>query len=365
MSTVLVVDDEPALRKGLARVLRTRGYCVLVAESAEEAIDVVKRSQPDVMLTDLRMAGAGGIELISAIRELAPDVRSILMSAFASADDYRRATELGAVTVLVKPFGPDDLVDAVRHAVDCVHGLRGTVHGLSLVDLLQMFHFGRRTIALRFESPAGSEIVLSEGQIIHACHGDATGTVALRRLMRLSTGSIRTCVPACDVPVTVLEPFQALLLDALREADEADRSPPSARPSELDDAFDEWSSLRPGAPSEERLRMLRALLERVAPPLGVVLIDEAAQRVIPIREQGPAPDWLTVLQTLDVDLHAMTDGRGAEMFEWVRGGVAVAILRKRKDGYAIALDAPLFGRLAAHRFRSHVRQVFACLPESI
>lgn len=361
MGDVLVVDDEDHICRGVARILSEHGHRVLPAAGAEEAIDAIKRSVPDVMITDLQMEGAGGIELISAVRQLAPEVKPVLMSAFASAEDHQRATDLGAVTVLTKPFTPDQVITAVQHALDCDHGFRGMVHGISLVDLLQMFHFARRSIGVRLGAVERAEIVLRDGEIVHAQHGSQTGFAALRALISMSTGCIRTFVPSNHAQITVTESFQALLMDVLREADETGRSQQQAVANDLESAFEEWASLRPEAVPENRLRMLSAVLDRVAPQLGAAIVDEVLGRVISVRQLASDPAWLDAICGIDAELSTLTGSKGVELFELVRNDIAVAVIRIPANACAVVLDSPLVGRLAMHRFRSQVRQVLACL----
>jgi DNA-binding NtrC family response regulator len=111
---VLVVDDEPALRRSLARVLDARGMRVGVAEDGEHALEYVERSPPDVALVDMMMPGLGGLELLARIKASGAAVEVILMTAFADVDAAVSAMKAGAYHFLTKPFHSND---AVAHAV--------------------------------------------------------------------------------------------------------------------------------------------------------------------------------------------------------------------------------------------------------
>ena len=111
---VLVVDDEPALRRSLARVLETRGMKVGVAEDGERALGYIERSPPDVALVDMMMPGVGGLELLARIKAGGAAVEVILMTAFADVDSAVSAMKAGAYHFLTKPFHSND---AVAHAV--------------------------------------------------------------------------------------------------------------------------------------------------------------------------------------------------------------------------------------------------------
>ncbi len=111
---VLVVDDEPALRRSLARVLETRGMRVGVAEDGRSALDYIERTPPDVALVDMMMPGLGGLELLARLKAKAIPVEVILMTAFADVDSAVAAMKAGAYHFLTKPFHSND---AVAHAV--------------------------------------------------------------------------------------------------------------------------------------------------------------------------------------------------------------------------------------------------------
>jgi len=111
---VLVVDDEPALRRSVARVLETRGMKVGVADDGRQALEYIERTPPDVALVDMMMPGLGGLELLARIKAADIPVEIILMTAFADVDSAVAAMKAGAYHFLTKPFHSND---AVAHAV--------------------------------------------------------------------------------------------------------------------------------------------------------------------------------------------------------------------------------------------------------
>jgi two-component system response regulator HydG len=111
---VLVVDDEPALRRSLARVLESRGMRVGVAEEGKQALEYVRRTPPDVALVDVMMPGMGGLETLAQIKAMGAPCEVVLMTAFADVDSAVAAMKAGAYHFLTKPFHSND---AVAHAV--------------------------------------------------------------------------------------------------------------------------------------------------------------------------------------------------------------------------------------------------------
>jgi CheY-like chemotaxis protein len=218
-TSILIVEDDEQLRSAVARDLSRRGFDVVTVSCVDGALAHFEDRSFDVVLTDLRMEGADGIDLLAALGRVAPGTRPILMSAFASARDHQRAIQLGAVQVLCKPFTPAELMRAIQQAIECESGFRGRVHGLSLVDVLQMFHYGRRSLSVYLGANPRGEIHVQDGEIIHARHGESVGESALRTILAMPSGSIET-VPLDGEEASITRPFQLLLLDVLRELDE-------------------------------------------------------------------------------------------------------------------------------------------------
>jgi two-component system cell cycle sensor histidine kinase/response regulator CckA len=119
--TVLVVDDEPAVRKSTARLLRRAGLDVLEAGSAAEALALGRDEgqQIDVLLTDVVMPDTNGIELAAEARELWPDAVILLISAFTPTALIRHEIHDGAARgMLQKPLERTELVSTVTRAVE-------------------------------------------------------------------------------------------------------------------------------------------------------------------------------------------------------------------------------------------------------
>lgn len=230
MTSVLVVDDDAPLRKALARELRANGYDSMLASGYDEALQRLGERAYDVLLTDLRMGDKDGLDLIMTLSQSFPSTRPILMSAYATARDSERAKDLGAVRVLCKPFDSSEMLQAVERAAECTQGFFGTVHGLSLVDMLQMFHYAQRSLSVRVLGSVPAAIHMQRGQIIHATCGTAQGEEALAQILTLPAGSLQTSSLE-PVVATVSREFQPLVLDLLRCLDERQRTNSLATPA--------------------------------------------------------------------------------------------------------------------------------------
>ncbi|HEX7089328.1 MAG TPA: sigma-54 dependent transcriptional regulator [Longimicrobiales bacterium] len=113
---VLVVDDESAILHTLQILLRGEGFEVAVARSGREALERFADFRPDVVLTDIRMPGMDGLELLATLRKEDPEVPVILMTAQASLQSAVQAVNEGAFYYLQKPFSNGDLVALCRRA---------------------------------------------------------------------------------------------------------------------------------------------------------------------------------------------------------------------------------------------------------
>lgn len=118
---ILIVDDEIGIRQGCKRVLGSEGFEVLLAETAEQGLEVLT-ANPDVSLTlvDLKMPGMGGLEYLPRAGELAPEMASVVITAYATIETAVEATKRGAYDFMVKPFTPDDLLRITHKALQHV-----------------------------------------------------------------------------------------------------------------------------------------------------------------------------------------------------------------------------------------------------
>jgi two-component system response regulator PilR (NtrC family) len=115
---ILVVDDEAAQREILRTILVAEGYQVEVAKSAGEALEKGGRKRFDLVLTDLRMPGAGGLSLVRELSREDPPTLVIIMTGFGSLDSAEQAMKQGAFDYLTKPLERDDLLRIVARAFD-------------------------------------------------------------------------------------------------------------------------------------------------------------------------------------------------------------------------------------------------------
>jgi two-component system, OmpR family, KDP operon response regulator KdpE len=115
-STILIVDDEPQIRRVMRTTLSSNGYAVLEAKSGEEALDIMRKERPDLVLLDVNMPGMGGLEACREIRDQS-DVAIIMLTVRNTEHDKVLALDAGADDYVVKPFGIEELLARIRAAL--------------------------------------------------------------------------------------------------------------------------------------------------------------------------------------------------------------------------------------------------------
>jgi two-component system nitrogen regulation response regulator NtrX len=118
MAAILVVDDEPNIRRMLCSLLAAEGHDASAAASGEEALAAVARAEPDVVLLDLALPGANGLAVLGSLRRQAPSVPVIMMSGRATLADAVQATKLGAFHFIEKPLSPEAVLLTIASAVE-------------------------------------------------------------------------------------------------------------------------------------------------------------------------------------------------------------------------------------------------------
>ena len=115
-ATILVVDDEPQIRRVMRATLSAQGYVILEAKSGEEALELMRKERPDLILLDVNMPGVGGLEACREIRR-SFDAPIIMLTVRNAERDKVAALDAGADDYVVKPFGIEELLARIRAAL--------------------------------------------------------------------------------------------------------------------------------------------------------------------------------------------------------------------------------------------------------
>src|ERR1700733_10182532 len=112
-STILIVDDEPQIRRVMRTTLSSNGYSVIEARTGEEALEIIRKERPELGLLDVNMPGIGGLEVCREIRDQS-DVAIIMLTVRNTEHDKVLALDAGADDYVVKPFGMEELLRAIE-----------------------------------------------------------------------------------------------------------------------------------------------------------------------------------------------------------------------------------------------------------
>jgi two-component system response regulator HydG len=191
-ATLLVADDDPGLRESLERTLTREGYRVVLASDGRAALERVQAGGVDLIVTDLRMPGLTGLELLRAAKAIMPDVDVILLTAFGTVEEAVKAMKDGAYDFLTKPFRREQLIKLVDKALerrDLIEQnkalkkqledirAKGQMIGSSpayrrMLALVEQVADSSATILIQGESGAGKELV---ARTIHERSGRRAG----------------------------------------------------------------------------------------------------------------------------------------------------------------------------------------------
>jgi two-component system NtrC family response regulator len=117
MENILIVDDEKNYPMIIGELLQEEGYTSLTASSGMEALDILNTELIDLVLTDVKMPGMSGIQLLEKIKEIKPDIPVIIMTAYGSVEKAVEAMHMGAYTFILKPFENQALIAHIAKAI--------------------------------------------------------------------------------------------------------------------------------------------------------------------------------------------------------------------------------------------------------
>ena len=141
---ILIVDDEKNIRLTLSQALETLGAEIDTAANGEEALAKLKGREFGLILLDIRMPGMDGMEVLRLVREIRPDIRIIMITAYGTIESAVEALKLGAVDFLQKPFDPEQVRELVSRVMD-----REKLNEQKLVDYTSYIELTKKCIGDR------------------------------------------------------------------------------------------------------------------------------------------------------------------------------------------------------------------------
>lgn len=204
---VLVVDDEASILEALSKVLAKEGLEVLSARNGKDALELVRRHPVHVMITDLRMPGMGGDDLLKAVKAITPEVEVIVMTAYGTVEVAVEAMKRGAYDFIAKPLKRAAVVSTVQKALEKValvaenRELRAQLAAATSRDIVGHSQVLRSTLDMARQAANSSATVLLLGE-------SGTGKELMARFIHdHSPRRARAFVPVncAALPETILE----------------------------------------------------------------------------------------------------------------------------------------------------------------
>ncbi len=116
-ATVILVEDEKGVRATLSGILEDAGYGVVGLEKGTVALEVIRRGEFDIIISDIRLPDVSGLEILELAREMNPDAAVIMVTGYASVETAIDAVNQGAYAYFIKPVNPDELKTAIANAL--------------------------------------------------------------------------------------------------------------------------------------------------------------------------------------------------------------------------------------------------------
>jgi two-component system, response regulator, stage 0 sporulation protein F len=111
---LLIVDDQYGIRILLNEIFQKEGYNTFQAANGVQALAIVAKEEPDLMILDMKIPGMDGLEILRRVKKTNPEINVIIMTAYGELDMIHEAMELGAITHFAKPFDIDEIREVVR-----------------------------------------------------------------------------------------------------------------------------------------------------------------------------------------------------------------------------------------------------------
>jgi CheY-like chemotaxis protein len=346
MRRVVFVDDEETLVWSLLKQGQmTRPDFVFDGFSDPVlAREAIQSNPPDVLVTDLRMPGLTGLDLLVAGRQASAQLPVIIVSAYGTPEVREEIKRQAGVQFIEKPATFQRLMEAVERAITPRTGFSGAIDLPLLPDLIQIYAIGQTTGMLRIHRGGErGEIYFDSGCITHATCGDAEGEAAFYRIMTWDGGAFSMENGTRATTRTIQSSWQELLLEGCRLSDEAQaRETTGALPPTLEGSA---RALWDGVQAE---------VKRLAPEASVFLSPLGSPQAQVLQGGLQAHGWSDALTGIESLAARLAGAASHGSVEWVGPEAAAFAAWDADTGLLLLIVESLSGQSAAGRFRSNV-----------
>lgn len=226
---ILIVDDEKNIVMSLSDFLES-DYDCYKAYSVDEAIRIMKETPIDVVISDVRMPGKTGFDLIRWLKENKPKVKTIMMTAYGSDSVKRAIRKEGAIFYFEKPLDYSEIKNIIEH-IFSPKGFTADLAGMDLIDMMQILGFSGKdcTVTVRNRLGESGKVFLKNGVLLNAETDFNTGMEAFYDIIKWESGSFSVGPPEDDISSEISFSLEHLLLEISRIRDESEREYETAK----------------------------------------------------------------------------------------------------------------------------------------
>jgi CheY-like chemotaxis protein len=227
---ILFVDDDTVFLGTIADLFAAWSqdkWHIRQANSADQALDILKQEKIDVVVVDANMPVLDGVQFLKILSRRHPELKKVMLTGLATEEKRSACLANGAELFIEKPRSSDGL-KAVFAMLDELmtwkprEGFQGMLRKVGLQDVIQMECLGRNSCVLEISNPQVSgRLYIEEGNLIHAILGNLTGEKALQRLLSLAGGAFQLLPFEPPSQRTISGPWEFLLMEAARVRDES------------------------------------------------------------------------------------------------------------------------------------------------
>ena len=369
---VFFVDDQEDIVWSTTKML-ARKCPDLTLEGFTEplaALEALKQSPPDILVTDLRMEEMSGLELMVASRRVVKDLPVIMVTAYGGPEVTAALHGRSLVEYLEKPVRTEELIAAIDRLLARGEGFSGAISLPMLPDLIQIYTLSQTSgaLAIRQEERSGT-LWFDTGKIVHAVCGEKTGEEAVYELLAWQGGEFSLDTTVQPTEQTITATWQEVLLEGCRRMDEEDRDSPFGDEGEwLPDDDDTPAATQVQVPPDLEGDEGSRALNGVSPSIASTDGDSSSTVDLPnagpasasenTRPEGDRLENPTFDQPKE-NRNMATEKQATEAFDKIRAdvpGFIAASLVDTESGMTLAVmsNRPDFDLAAASAFNSEV-----------
>ncbi|MBN1572387.1 MAG: chemotaxis-specific protein-glutamate methyltransferase CheB [Deltaproteobacteria bacterium] len=348
---ILVVDDDENLLLVITKYLKellTEGK-VLSAISGEDALEIIREHEIDLLITDIYMPGLSGFDLLIEAKRRLPSIKVIMMTGYSTPELHKEAFEKGSVGFIEKPFQNEELLRFVSSAFEHAgKGFAGAMDGIQIADIIQLNCIARLKNVVRINTGTDQGAIYFEnGDVVHASTDRFEGEDALMAILNFPGGTFSTERNVSAPKTSIHKKWESLLLETFIYIDEKKRGDfvlkeeVSVDHQKDTEAKKDNGTIRVLVVDDSKI-ISKGISDILSKDLNIEVIDTAAdgeEALLKVNEHNPD------VITLDVNMPGM-DGLTALKHIMIMKPTPVVMLSAyTQEGASTTFDSLRFGAI--------------------